>query len=169
MFQRHGWIVTGGFEETILDPTRWSFEDKKPYLHLHNCGDHDYVCADCGLVPEEHGVVEDSCLDFRKQRCEYDEGGNRLREAMRGPLPASATRGKPMKFTLPDARVRSYVMALLENPKFVTDDHLFWLANLPLREFGPYAPEIFRAFVDAGHGGMLPIDNRRLVLGEGEV
>lgn len=164
-FQRHGWIVVDDLDETIVDPTRFSFEDKRPYLHFHACAEHEFVCADCGLVPEEHGVIEDSCLDFRQKKCDYDEGGNRIREEMEQPPPKFSASAKTSNTVFP-ADARKYVMDLLGHPKAITRDMLFWIANLSLRRLGPYAADIYRAYLDAGDAGMLPVDNRIVVLGE---
>ncbi len=54
---RHGWVLLD--DGRIVDPTRWSFENVKPYIYI---GDND---------------------------ADYDEGGNRLRGALARPCPSA--------------------------------------------------------------------------------
>jgi len=165
LFQRHGWIVLDEDKDgRFLDPTRWSFEDKKPYLHIHDCSDHEVVCDGCGLIPEEHGVIEDSCDSFRRQRCEYDEGGNGLRETMMTPPPPFRKEDKVVNFPV-DGDAKDFVMTALGHPKAITTPMLFWLGNLPVKKLGEFAPDVYRALIKRGDNALIPIDNRRMVLG----
>jgi len=56
-FQRHGWVVDDDGE--IIDPTRWVFENRTPYIFAG---------------PNEDGF--------------YDEGGNKFRDLYRRPCPS---------------------------------------------------------------------------------
>lgn len=171
-FQRHGWVELP--DQTILDPTRWSFENKPPYIYLHECGNHDVVCRTCDMVPEEHGTHLDACLDFAPQRCDYDRGGEELRAAMLRPPPPyhHVTRGdvyevrrsRHMNLRV-KASTLAYMKGLLGGTPHITWTQLHWIANLPLKMLGPQAKEIFRAIVRADCGSLIPCDNREAVLG----
>lgn len=186
VFTHHGWIILDTKRDgRILDPTRWSFEDKPPYLHIHNCADHEYLCT-CGNVQDEHAggsgeclIQTSSCVMYEEVKCDYDEGGNSLREAMTKPPPIyrKPTKGmsdrdsKPLreiklKFK-PEAR--DYVFALLGNPPAITMEQVFWLANLSVRRLGPYGKDIYEALIAADEAQFIPIDNRRMVLGHEKV
>jgi hypothetical protein len=145
-FQRHGWILLS--DGRVLDPTRWSFEDKEPYLAL----------------------VERSTLR------DYDEGGNAFRAAMMGPPPAfqktekgmdvyAKRRLKIIKLKI-GVLARQEIMRLLNHPPATTWQMVHWVANLPPATLGPAAPEVFRAIVKAGLSTSIPYDNRVAVLGD---
>lgn len=181
MFQRHGWIVLK--DGRILDPTRWSFEDKEPYFHIHDCGDHHDLCH-CDHVRDEHksGFFNScqidgcGCADFEEVKCDYDEGGNAIRALMQKPVPVYREPGpeadqyeknrlkhvalklKPM--------TRVFLLGLLNDPPAFTWEMVHWVANLSPKELGPHAKGVFKAIVDSGCGCSIPVDNRNLVLGE---
>jgi hypothetical protein len=174
-FLRHGWIILP--DDTILDPTRWSFEAKTPYLYFHECGNHDVICQDCGLVPEEHGVIADSCPCFRPQRCDYDEGGNDIRRMMMRPPPAyrhipkghvhEVNNTRHMNLRVKPATLVFMREVVGGTPK-ITWEQLHWICNLPLSTLGEHARDIFRATIKADEAAIIPIDNRRAVLGDRE-
>ena len=139
-FQQHGWVQMP--DGRIWDPTRWSFEGVEPYIY----------------VGENKG--------------EYDEGGNALRQATHKPPPPFNRHGKTYDLApriLPaDAWNRveellgnSYDEAEVEEVGKVSDDQLFWLANLPYDAFGKHAEAIYKAIEAVGMAGFIPIDNRR--------
>jgi hypothetical protein len=152
-FSHHAWIEDG---DTVIDPTRWVFECKEPYLFT--------------------GAVE---------RHEYDRGGNVLREAFRTPCPPNDpddTQYDLISFVsegdkpgLSDAP--AIVVSTLVYPETVIDGDLdgcalkplskwqvFWVANTPLDLLGAYAAEIYQWICDIGLKAAIPLDNRLQVL-----
>jgi len=141
-FVQHGWIVLG--DKRVLDPTRWAFEVKKPYLFLGSPGQL------------------------------YDEGGNRLRKALSGAVPAFD----------PGERTFELTPAILPGPAWTwVEEHLdldytrddgaapgvlglaqvMHLANMPLDELGEHAAAIYTALGKLKLTGLIPIDNYRRV------
>lgn len=173
-FQRHGWIVLD--DDRILDPTRWSFEDKDPYLHLFTPPDDSVaLCETCDHVDDEHerggffspcAVADCDCDDFVLKRTmkEYDEGGNGLREAMLMP-PPKFHKGEKVENLPVRGDAKAFVMTLLGRPEKITRAMLFWLANLPVKKLGEFAPDVYRALIKSDNSALIPIDNRRMVLG----
>jgi hypothetical protein len=138
----HGWVVLedGG----VLDPTRWEFEQVAPYLHWA-----DGVGA------------------------EYDEGGNALRDAMERPAPARVRADKLVSVGARDLPVatRRWMERELGMRERTLDaltvNQVFWFANLSLRRLGAHARPIFSWLARRGREQAVPIDNFRLVMGEG--
>ncbi len=141
-FVHHGWVKLP--DGRVLDPTRWSFEDVKPYLYLG---------------PPDH----------------YDEGGNQIRAAMMAnrPPPPFRTGGKDiyerrwrsvMELEL-KTEVIDFLMEKLGQPKGITREMMFWVANLPPDWLEPYTKEIYKELVRQDQGPWIPTDNRRMVLG----
>lgn len=58
-FTNHGWVLVDEPTQLIVDPTRWVFEDRAPYI---------FVGSGADTLP-------------------YDEGGNKLRAALNRPPP----------------------------------------------------------------------------------
>lgn len=136
MFCRHGWIEQD--DNTIVDPTRYVFEAREPYIYI---GENDH----------------------------YDAGGNLFREATEKPCPNYSATDKRVTLSVwkfcPVAH--RFVMAeLFGGAPGITFDMAFWLANLALPRLREHARPIYKAFVDAGQGALIPTDNRTLVLGE---
>ena len=144
-FVQHGWIVLHD-DERILDPTRWAFEAREPYLFL-------------GLPTKPDGR---SC---------YDEGGNDFRGAMREPPPRFDPKDKMHNVTArvmdsPTWRfVESYLRldAASQKPGVLTRVQLMWLANSPLSELGEHAARVYAALGKLGLEAFIPIDNARRV------
>lgn len=142
-FVQHGWVLMP--DRTILDPTRWVFENVEPYLHVGP------------------GTSK-----------EYDEGGNGLRAAFRRSPPPFDPSDRQIEFSasvLPSAPW-TFVEKLLDidytdqKPGFLTISQVFWLANLPLQDLGPHARAIYDAFAAVGEEATIPLDNRQKVLRE---
>lgn len=137
-FIPHSWIVTEA--GLLIDPTRFAFEssDRDPFIHIGKATD-----------PE------------------YDEGGQTLRASMMGAPPDY----NPDERVLPvqiEGKTGYWIAEQtgFQYPPFVMTYSLaMWLGNLPVPYLGVHARPIFSALVDAGHGAIIPIDNRRLVLG----
>lgn len=173
-FLRHGWVELP--DGMILDPTRWSFEDKPPYIYLHDCVGHDIICKTCDMVPEEHGQHEDACLMFQPQICDYDAGGEDFRTAlMRPPPPYRHIPTGPDKYAINQTKhirlkltkgTLAFLKGLLGGTPELTWEQVHWIANLPLKMFDGREKEVFKAIVKAGEGVLIPTDNRTAVLGD---
>ena len=135
-FQSHGWLELE--DGSVVDPTRWVFEGVEPYIYQ---GENDF----------------------------YDVGGNVFREAMLQPCPNynyGAPRS-PLSVWKFNGVAHRYVMdELFCGAPGITDAMARWLANLPLQRLGVHAKPIYLALVDCDMGAAIPIDNRKLVLGE---
>lgn len=144
-FVQHGWIILHD-DERILDPTRWAFEARKPYLFL-------------GLPTKPDG------------RLCYDEGGNSWRSAMREPPPEFDPDDKMFNVTasVMDGATWRFVEEYLrldaseQEPGIVTGHQLLWLANSPLGELGEYAVSVYGALKMLKLTAFIPIDNARRV------
>jgi hypothetical protein len=138
-FARHGWVSlkAGG----VLDPTRFVFEDVKPYLYYGPDGP------------------------------EYDEGGNEWLSVHMQPPPKFEPRTKQLYLGsyLIDDETWSWIAQMLQintrqqRKRNISIDQAFWLANLPLTVLGEHAAYIYRAFKAAGREALVPIDNYRRV------
>lgn len=141
-FSGHSWIERAN--GLIVDPTRWAFEMKAPYIFRGMPGP------------------------------EYDKGGNRIREAMAGPCPSWDDNSDGLTLDFVSVEAAQRVRALLPPDSLALDDEpwvtcsarqLHWLANLAPQRFGVYAVEVYRAIKNAGYGGHIPVDNQREILG----
>lgn len=125
---RHGWIEDNNI---IIDPTRWVFENAKPYIYV---GTNDH----------------------------YDADGNKLRGMMMRPLPKL---NREQKLFRPPEEVRdSLELVMLTNARTICLDRLHWVATLPLPWLKEEAKAIFTWIIQIGYAGLIPIDNRRMVL-----
>lgn len=139
---QHGWVLLpdgGG----ILDPTRWEFEGKDPYL----------------FTSKEAGD-------------EYDEGGRQLRARRHGDPPAFDPDADMLLLNddvLPSSDAWSFVERVLKldenyeegcSPGDVTVPQLFWLGNLDPDVMEGHALAVYAAIDALGLGGFVPIDNR---------
>ncbi|VVB54570.1 Uncharacterised protein [uncultured archaeon] len=136
----HGWLENP--DGTIIDPTRFEFEQKPPYVYV---GISDY----------------------------YDAGGNKLRlkELRFNPPPPFSDTQKniSLKLETPEAKefVTSYLQHKINGETVVLSARqAFWLANLPLDFLADNAKEVFNALIKSGNGGLIPWDNRKMVLEE---
>lgn len=140
-FVQHGWILLE--DGRIMDPTRWGFDAKEPYLFIgHNSG-------------------------------EYDEGGNKWRDAMMEPPPSwnkDDSQYEINKHVL-KTDAWNHVERLLNCTDGYCDDdvpigqfcgaQLFWLANCPYSVLQPHASEVYRALERCGMKAFIPMDNYR--------
>lgn len=130
IFQRHGWVVLN--DGRIFDPTRWSFEDKPPYIAVFDSNS--------------------------KRLDDYDEGGNKFREAMETLPPEFDEQHKLVELRL-EIKAEEFVNRHLGYPPYITIKMVFWLANLSVDRLAPHREEVYRAICDAGHKAFIPIDN----------
>ncbi len=142
-FIHHGWIELSNGD--IVDPTRWVFEAKEPYI---------------AFIDRMDDVAE-----------EYDEGGNEFRKATRNPPPKYRKGDRQFPFTLDKFDKldgRTYILSLLgdkrENVKEICLDQIFWLANLAVDTLGIYAESVYNYIEYMGHEAFIPIDNRLKIM-----
>ncbi len=168
-FTQHGWIHVEA-HGMVIDPTRWVFEAKAPYLYVeHEPAEGLERCKHCQRLHEEHDFFDDECDNFDAELWPYDEGGNRWREAMqlKKPAPKAKPGDKLLKLAL-DADGALFVGLLLGqlDGKRLTAEQVFYLANLPYsvlaREGLPRLRMIYDAICDAGSYFIefIPYDNR---------
>lgn len=153
---RHGWVVLEG--RVVLDPTRWAFECREPYLYI-------------GPVSEE-----------------YDEGGDRWRQEWNDERSAPAfdpdahrPDGSPaledlylvdealvfVTGLLPDCPVRAIQKGTQVGATVTLSvGQLFWLANLSRAKLGKHAVEVYHAIIGVGQEATIPLDNQQAVLGQ---
>lgn len=134
-FIQHGWVAVG--QRLIIDPTRWSFEAKEPYV------------AQIWYPSDE-----------------YDEGGNDMRKMRRRPFADAGAYGTQLQNDAPllsDAcydRLRGLAGEDF-TPYELTDGHLMWFANLTPEELGEHQAELYDTLKARGLQGYVPIDNWR--------
>jgi len=154
-FYRHGWVELK--DGRICDPTRWSFENVEPYVWVSE-----------------------------NDKGEYDEGGNLLRQLSRKPYPETNPDDKKYTFTLLYSVIGELfeVGAVLDeavSPEYydadpldvdffelqLTATEIAWIAGISLRQISDWSiRDIYIQIVEHGLGAFIPIDNRRLILGE---
>jgi hypothetical protein len=178
-FVQHGWVYIED-HDVIVDPTRWAFEDRKPYLFVDYIPDGTIAkCRHCEMLRCEHDFLgmNAECDNYEAEIWPYDEGGNLRRAAMMRfkppPLEANGD-ALPLKLT---AKTAKFVNALLKikSAKTVkaTREQIFWLANLPYQVLAgsdngvKAVGEIYTAICKAGKAvgeryliEFIPIDNR---------
>lgn len=140
---QHGWVVLPNGK--VLDPTRWVFECKKPYIFMGTAG------------------------------VEYDEGGNTFRMSRLGPPPEFDFDEKVFHITpsilstdtwcfVEDTfRLRDMLMDDGYNPGDITLPQLHWLANQDPKVLGRHAGPIYGMLERLNLRGLIPIDNYRMV------
>jgi len=146
-FVQHGWIELNNGD--VIDPTRWVFENKKPYI---------------ALIEKDNVVME-----------EYDEGGNKWKEETTNPPPEYCEDGKTYPFSKKDFDAidgRTYILGLLgyhgkrKEIKKISLDQIFWLANLSTQTLGIYAITVYDYIHRMGLLAFVPMDNQLKVIGE---
>jgi hypothetical protein len=125
--------------DPIIDPTRFAFDGRSPYIYIGPSDDGD-----------------------------YDPGGNVLREFTAGECPPFNLEKHIPLPTLP-AATEHWISREIAGKGYPYGYYTYalcmWLANLPLRRLGQHAHPIFSALVAAGLTATIPMDNRMLVLG----
>jgi hypothetical protein len=170
-FQRHGWIKLA--DDRILDPTRWSFEDKEPYITIIEETTFDW-CDRCDHVKDEHETGNFfnhcsicNCDDFVARKDlydEYDEGGSEFRTMLHpSQPPVYDANAKKVRLYIKSQKVRTFVRNLLGRLPDITIDQLFWLSNRPIHQLEPHTATIYKAIVAIGEEKFIPIDYRKAV------
>lgn len=168
-FIQHGWInvETHGM---VIDPTRWAFEGKRPYIFAdYETDDITARCRHCRLLKDEHDRLgaSDKCDLYEAELWPYDEGGNRWRAAtmIRKPPPTLAADAKIVTLKLkPDTAKFVAVLLGQEDGRRVSAEQVFWLANLPYQVLA--ASDIAAIYgaicdVESYYIEFIPIDNRK--------
>lgn len=139
---QHGWLELE--DGSVFDPLRWEFEQAFPYFWVSR--------------------NEDECA-------EYDVGGNTFRQICLGPCPAVDK--ERAEYPLPKGKAMWFVLAQIPNGEDLADcckidgPTLGWFANLSPEFLGEYAADVYRWVIeDCDRRALIPIDNRRLVLGD---
>lgn len=130
-FIHHGWIVLR--DGRVLDPTRWAFEGKDPYLYVGSVG------------------------------TEYDEGGNQRRWATLEPPPCARPGDKIVPTEGISSSGLAQIRGLLGDQPVLTIPMLVWVANLPVEALGDGAALVYGAIMDVGYDALIPSDNLMLV------
>lgn len=171
-FTGHSWVeLTDG---TVIDPTRWSFENVGAYVFVGKEEDHPGCDMFCGNTSEE----DEEChcghsLDQHRggflNGCKicipwpYDEGGNRIREEMSKPCPSAKEPGT-FDFSMLSipacAHVRKLAGNVLKGQRHMDFGQMLWLANMPYNALEPFAQDIYRWIIGRKEGALIPIDNR---------
>lgn len=125
-------------DKRIVDPTRWSFENVEPYIYV--------------------GKMDD----------DYDEGGNQMRAAFRGPCPpAGEDRLANFKEVLASAPLFEH---LTKTPfEKMTFAQAAWVANTPYDQLSFAVASIYETFIANDEDILIPIDNMRRAIREGRV
>lgn len=124
----------------IIDPTRWVFEGREPYIY-EGWNDH----YDAG-GNQFRAAMETPCPTYS----------------------SSAKRADLAVWKFDRAAHRFVMGELFGGAPGVTFDMAFWLANLALPRLGLHARAIYCALDDGGLHSLIPIDNYRMVTGEEE-
>lgn len=136
----HGWVLLD--EKMVLDPTRWVFEAKSPYLAIFEPWD------------DEHAAV------FRN--VEYDEGGEIFNAQLRGPRPLPDARQRSIEVDQQDHEILGVLTGLLgpgSGNTQLTLDELRWVAKTPYSSLGDAAAKVLYPWLaKAGYRALVPID-----------
>lgn len=119
----------------ILDPTRWVFEATSPYLFI-GPGDNP----------------------------EYDQGGNTLRTLLRGPAVTEPVAVRTYAIPLAGEAAAFARLAFGHDSPFGINEAR-WLAHTAPDDAGLAIAGLYDALQAAHLGALIPLDNRRAVLG----
>jgi len=138
-FQRHGWILLP--DGRILDPTRFSFENKEPYLYISN------------------------------NTNEYDEGGNVFRGVMMQPCPSPDETHSKKKLKLKAPIESKRLFEMLTDTPFdkMTFEQFVWVANVPYDQLDFAVGPIYQVLIENSLSALIPIDNKTRAKREGRI
>lgn len=130
---RHGWVQVTS--ERVIDPTRWVFEGRRPYIydgpaHEYDRGANEHRRANLRPAPK-----------FKASGRVYPTVGMSV----------------GAEYLVSDL--------LNNDIRLVTPEQAFWIANLPIDMLGEFATEVYAWLVVCDLGGFIPIDNGDAVLG----
>ena len=177
-YTHHGWIVVHDHrrnEERVVDPTRWVFEHRRPYLYTGPlpcdcaCGDFSddgIVCVACDHVIEEHSTrFLQECL----VGSEYDEGGQRWLAENAKPRPERNREEEKHVLEMAPEQQQAFAR-LLERPEGeplrISFAEAMWLANTSIYILGEQqAKALYAALDQAKLGACVPYDARQMMMG----
>lgn len=137
-FVQHGWVKDG---KTVIDPTRWTFENKKPYVYI---GESDHY--------DEGGNRYRQSIYHTAPKFDYDAQPINLERKM-----SVSTWRFVQSLLLSNG-------AELPNPqRMISFPQLVWLANQPPRVLEEHAATIYETIAAIGRRALIPIDNLRMV------
>lgn len=136
-FTHHGWIEQS--DGTIIDPTRFEFEQVSPYIYV---GLNDYYDAG-GNQFRELMMREPPVFNEEEKLIRLKDTGAKMSVFVKGNLDCRSTKTEII----------------------ITLKQAFWLANLPLQILNEAAKTVFESLIDAGLIALIPYDNKQLVLG----
>lgn len=141
-FVRHGWVMQN--DGTIIDPTRWSFENKSPYVAIitNNDDRHD----------------------------EYDDSGSMIRIMMRQPCPET-NESKKVNLNLygPAKELVDTLFGDKATSDYATQSQIMWLANAPYGQLGDFVPHIYEAIKNYSEVCYIPVDHLQRAIREFQV
>jgi hypothetical protein len=123
----HGWVLLK--DGRVLDPTRFSFENKEPYIFISEDGS------------------------------DYDEGGNKIRAAMQRPCPSAMGGQPAELENLKEYEVMALESVLKTPIKMVTREQMFWVANVSYDHLGVYVAPVYTALGKNRMKALVPWDN----------
>jgi len=138
---RHGWAeyTDKDFGTIVVDPTRWVFEGKKPYIYQ---------------APDFDGF--------------YDIGGNKLLEGLMANREAPENDGSGQQYNLPKGKVGESIRHILGgySSNEVNMDQISYIANQPLNNFCGFAADIYKWIKNNGQQARVPMDNWDYIMEE---
>lgn len=141
MFVQHGWVILP--DGQILDPTRWAFEGKKPYLYVGK----DSVYDEGGN--QFRGAMQGDPPEF--DPCE------KTHEITKEILPTKAWNWLEKTLGLDRIMEDGY------EPGTVTEEQLHWVAHVDPRRMDGNAKDVFSMLEKLGMRALVPFDNWRMV------
>lgn len=135
-FVQHGWIFLP--DGQVYDPTRWTFENRKPYIYIGASDDYD----EGGNRLRSMMVGGPPEFDPSEPRYEFT---------------SRTLKAKPWQ----------HVEALLDiqaeqEAGIISESQIRWLANASFNKLQPHAFDIYQAIATVGRIALIPFDNRRL-------
>jgi len=133
-FAHHGWVELE--DGSIFDPTRWSFENVRPYIYV-GVNDHYDVGGNQFLY------------ENRTEPPEFNKGERGITSVYFEGVVKTFVK----ELLLDDRKEDTYTPA-----------QIHWLATLSLSELGLLAEPVYDAIIKANMGGFIPIDNRNYIM-----
>jgi hypothetical protein len=137
-FVQHGWVLLP--DGRILDPTRFSFENKDPYIYLEDNED------------------------------DYDEGGNQFRQAMHAKRPCPDAGGdKPLEWDASQEEAQAFESLTGTPFADFNFEQAFWIGNMPYDEIKGAISLVYTTFARNKLIAIIPMDNWKRAKREGLV
>lgn len=142
-FVQHGWVLLA--DGSVVDPTRWVFEDVAPYIYAgpsdhYDEGGNEWRESREGEPPAFD--PDDEVVSFSKRVMPSADAWNFVEELL------------GLRDLLGEENYEAGTM---------TRRQLFWLANRSPKSLGPHAFAVYAAVCKLGERALIPIDNLRKV------